>query len=485
MAKTGLLIFLVLIYLSSIHAIGDYCPYKVCSCFPPQIYCMRLNLTYLPPVASVGILRYGYLVLDQNNITAVPAGRLPSNLTNISFTDNPIATIALTAFDGSQNTLQTLSFSNARFTQIPLAFGRLHSLKQLSIYDTKILVWDTDCLKNIGHTIQTLYLNNVGLTAWPGWLQYFLSLKELSIVQASISSVPDNCLDHVNRSLTSLTIMNTNITSIPKTIASLQSLTSLDLLDNKISDVTWIPQDSKLSSLSLNNNFITDANVVSKVLRPLAKTLSDIELVGNRMTSFPDLSFLTHCEGFDLSNNRISNYTSGSLPPLTYELNLGGNYLPAIPQFLSRALSLSDLVLSSNVIKYVRGQDLPPLVMELDLGYNLIIEIADDSFMPNSRIVSLSLNNNPIIRISDVVFSNFPYLSELNLQSTKLTRLPLGLSSLTSLDSFDASDSKGLVCTCMEKDLTAFFLKLQFVTGNCGATSIYEFFTALSPSCPS
>lgn len=410
---------------------------------------------------------------------------MPSNLTNISFMNNPIATIALTAFDGSLNTLEILSFANARFTQIPLAFGRLHSLKQLSIYATKILVWDTDSMKNIGHTIQTLYLENVGLTAWPGWLQYFSSLTELSIVQASISSVPDNCLDHVNRSLTSLTITNTNITLIPKTVASLQSLTSLDLLDNKISDVTWMPQNSKLSSLSLNNNFITDANVVSKVLKPLAKTLSYIDLEGNRMTSFPDLSFLTNCGGFDLSNNRISNYTSGSLPPHTYDLDLGSNYLPFIPQFLSSALSLSDLVLSSNVIKYIRGQDLPPTVMELDLGYNLISEIADDSFMPNSRIVSLSLNNNPIIRISDVVFNNFPYLSELNLQSTKLTRLPLGLSSLSSLDSFDASDIKGLVCTCMEKDLAALFLRLQYLSGNCGATSIYEFFAALSPSCPS
>lgn len=74
----------------------------------------------------------------------------------------------------------------------------------------------------------------------------------------------------------------------------------------------------------------------------------------------------------------------------------------------------------------------------------------------------------------------------LSLKHTQITRLPVGLAYLGSLYSIDVSNNTHLVCTCTESSLGCWVTKMdpQNVLGGCDQTSVYEFFSQLSPFCP-
>lgn len=245
----------------------------------------------------------------------ISAGSLPSNLTLISLLNNPTETIDDTAFEDSANTLESLTFSAARFTQVPKAVLSLKHLKSLSIYDTNILIWNGEAMKRIGQTVTKLDLDTVGLTTWPAWIQSFSQLTELSVAGSSISHIPDDALDHVNQTLTILGLNNNSLTTVPKTLSKLTAINSLLLQQNRITDITWLPQLSKLTSLSLNSNRISNASQLSKLLRYHGDSMVNLDIYDNHLTAIPDLSFMTLMPILDFTNNHISDPSSGSVRP--------------------------------------------------------------------------------------------------------------------------------------------------------------------------
>lgn len=341
-------------------------------------------------------------------------------------------------------------------------------------------------MKNLGKTLQTLTLQNVGLSTWPTWIRYFCCLGELTLADGSISSLPDDALDSVSSTLTSLSLFNNSLTEVPNALSKLTNLQMLYLFENRISDLSWLPQASKLSSLSLSHNEISDSVLLSQVLRPFASSLISLDIDHNLLKEIPDFSFLTNIGSLDFTYNQISDPNSGSVQPSLYDIDLANNNLPLVPVILVTLLSIYDISLSSNAIKVIQSADFHKFTASVDLGYNLISELTDTSFPPNSGIMFLQLNNNPLIRISAVALKNLVNLRELNIRATKLTRLPLTLNVLTSLTTFDVSNSTDLICTCMEKGLRPWILTLMpdKVIGNCGQSSLYDFFVTLSLSCP-
>lgn len=424
--------------------------------------------------------------LQTNNITNVPSGILPPDLIEIFFLKNPIVSIDDDAFDASADTLEALSFSEARFTKISNAFSHLKSFKYLSIYDTNILDYNEDVLIHIGPTLLSLVLENVGLLTWPVWMKYFSNLTELSLSDGMISSLPDNALDKLTNSLVSLSLFKNNLTTIPKTVSKLSALTMLDLHQNRIVDATWLPLSSKLSSLSLNNNNLTGANSLSDSLIHFADSLKDVDVHGNQLTSIPNFGLLTGVESLDFSANLISDSDSGSVPPTLLSLDLGHNSLPSVPRIMLSLHYVFEMFLQWNGIKQIRATDFSKSTTGVYLDYNLVEELTDDSFPPNSNIATLQLSNNPLSKISDSAFTNLPRLMELNLCNTKLTRLPVALASLSSLNLIDFTNSSSLVCTCAEKSLETWITTRppESILGDCGETSIVNFYLHFSSACP-
>lgn len=425
-----------------------------------------------------------FLFPQANHITAIPAGSLPPGLTSISLSDNPIATIDDNAFSGSATTLHSLSFSGANFSRIPDAFLRLQNLKYFDFYNTNIQDWNDVAMKQIGKTMINLDLENVGFKNWPTWLAYFTNLELLTMDFSHISSVPDNALDKVATSLSGLSISNGSLTSVPKTISNLVLLESLHLHANKISNLTWLPRSKTLSTLSLNNNRISDATHLSNMLRPFGQSLRSLEIERNLLSAIPDLSFLKQVSSLDFSFNKISDPTSGAMPVGLYEFDLSNNLLQSIPIIWSNLSSVSSMSLAHNLIGHIQGTDFPQFITEVDLSYNLITELMDSSFPSQSKMMLLNLNNNPIKTISSHAFDGLNSLTSLNLQHTQQTHLPLALASLMTLYTLDMSYSPSLVCTCQEKSLKTVILSVNQVFGQCGETGIQEFFSILSPLCP-
>jgi Leucine-rich repeat (LRR) protein len=478
--------YLTLLLWSILSANVDACVFKECECSDEAIDCSFLELTKMPQAVSLSGT-YQTLLLSENKITVIPANSLPSNLSEIDLLNNPTTIIADTALDGSVYTLQTIILSFAHFTRIPNAFGHLRALKSLTIQNVDVQDWNDDAMMIGGQTLTSLTLYNVSLSSWPNWIQNCSQLTYLSITYGSIQSIPDGALDNFSNSLTSLVLSNNKLTSIPKALSQLSALTSLSLDYNKIIDVTWLPQHSpQLTQIYLDNNKISNSSSLSQAVRQIGSSLKYIGITSNQLTSIPDFTSMTRINNLDFSKNKISNPYSGSVPNTVDSIDLSYNFLHAIPRFVSTLNQAISLTFLSNVITSFVGTNIPPSAIVLDLGSNLITEITDNNFPKNSQLTTLSLNNNPIVLISNLAFTNLLNLTGLNFINTKITRLPLGLRSLTSLTWIDLTDSNGLVCTCMEKCLESWVVNLSpnQVYGNCGMLPIYDFFSQLSPDCP-
>ncbi|BFZ20814.1 hypothetical protein BsWGS_23853 [Bradybaena similaris] len=486
MAKTrssGILKFCIWLWVPAFH---HACPYKGCDCSPPDIFCEGLNLQAIPEITDSNTTGLTSFLLAFNNITLIPKGSLIPNLTTLNVEGNPITTIDDAAFEGSATTLTQLSFSNVGFARIPDAFGHLHALQGLSISYANITDWNSDVWKSFSQSLQTLSLYNVSMTSWPVWIQYFNSLQELMIDIGFISSIPDNALDGVMDTLTMLSLQGNKLTIIPKAISKLKGLQMLHLEHNRITDIRWIPQNGKLFSVTLDNNYISDAVQLSQVLRPYGRSLTSLGIENNYLTSIPDLSYLSQIGILDLTYNRISDPLSGAVPANLNVIELSYNTLPLVPRVLSTLYSVTDIFLAYNSIKAIQEGDFHNQTTSIDLSYNMITELSDTSFPESFGLLNLNLNSNPLTYISPAVLKRLTNLSDLNINHSRLTRLPLALGYFSKLDFLDVSDSVDLVCTCMESALRPWIMNLgQFgVDGTCGGTTVYYFFSSLSPSCP-
>ncbi|CAG5133272.1 unnamed protein product [Candidula unifasciata] len=480
------LLKIVCAFLVSVIPCGANCPYKVCDCYGSTISCEWRGLTEVPPLISTNYIGLTELIFDGNNITRIPSSSLPSGLVSISLINNPTTTIEDTAFKGSANSLEALLFSDFRFTRIPDALLSLNKLQSLTIYEGTVLDWNVKVMTKLGQTVEILDLYALGLNTWPDWIQDFVILKSLTVASGSISFVPPGALAHLSESLASLFLDSNKLLEVPEAIFNITSLENLNLSNNSISNATWLPRRSNLTSLGLQTNRISNAEQLSNALLPFKDTLNYLYIQENLLTSVPNLTFLTQVGSLDLSSNRINNTYSGAVQPNLFSLDLGYNYLSAVPRFMSHLTSITDVRLSSNIVKSIQAEEFPPNTVTIDLDFNYITELTDTSFPESPKIKYLNLNNNPLARISPLAFKNIPLLLGLNLQSTKLTRLPQTLSFLTSLNRLDLSNCNKLVCTCLEKGLKPWVTSLfhSNVIGMCGATSVYDFFTQLSSACP-
>lgn len=409
---------------------------------------------------------------------------MPQRLSSIDFQENPLTSIDNDAFLDSADTLTELYFSMALFKELPDAFLSLNNLTHLVISDTQITSWSDDIMRHIGGSLQSLILRNVGFTSWPTWIQYLPHLGTIELSTASMS-VPDSAFDLQVNTLFSLNLAHGILQEIPSAVSKLKHLQTLILNNNNISRVTAFLNSTVLSTLSMDTNKISDAGQLSRALRSVSGSLKYLQLTENLLTDLPDLSAMTLLETLYLSSNAISHTGIPRIPPSLKYLGLEQNNIQSLDSFTGNGFHYIVFMIQHNSIREIQGPNIPTSVETLDISVNLLSELTDDSFPSNCNIQTLTLDSNPITKVSPKAFASLTKLTYLSFSYTKITRLPLSLIYLTNAQSIQLTGNDYLVCTCAEKDVRS-LSRLHHVDifGQCGVTTIDNFFNVMSDQCP-
>ncbi|CAG9533484.1 unnamed protein product [Cercopithifilaria johnstoni] len=184
------------------------------------------------------------------------------------------------------------------------------------------------------------------------------------------------------------------------------NLEHLTITKNMLTNMTLLGYLSKLISLNLNYNQLTDLS--DNTLKG-AESLRHLRLEGNKICSLSSNSLLdikNILELLDLSDNCLSN-------------------IPA--QNLRNCIRLMYLDLSHNAIKEIANFELMnlPLLKELRINNNQINYIAPMAFMNVPLLEHLYLKNNLISSIeTERLFQVFENLEVLDLSQNMLTKVP-------------------------------------------------------------
>jgi Leucine-rich repeat (LRR) protein len=194
--------------------------------------------------------------------------------------------------------------------------------------------------------------------------------------------------------LTTLRLQNNQISDLSP-LSGLTSLTVLYLYDNQISDLSPLSSLTSLTELLLSGNQITDLSPLSGLT-----SLTELTLYDNQIADLSPLSGLTSLTELALGNNQISDLSP--LPGLTslMALYLSDNQITDLSP-LSGLTSLTGLYLWNNQIA-----DLSPLsgltsLTELNLAGNQISDLSPLSGL--TSLTALALGNNQISDISPLV----------------------------------------------------------------------------------
>lgn len=149
-------------------------------------------------------------------------------------------------------------------------------------------------------------------------------------------------------------------------------------------------------------------------------------------------------------------------------------------QYLGRSiykLYLENVGLSSSKMSDVLYNLSPLYIKELGLGYNKITEITESNFLNMSTLDKLDLSYNPITVISPSAFGSLVSLTIISLSGTRLTEIPLALTSLHDLHSLSMYNMSLLQCPCPSlPDLLKWYRSnSRYAFGDCGYVTVNDY----------
>ncbi len=218
-----------------------------------------------------------------------------------------------------------------------------------------------------------------------------------------------------------------------------EHLVELYMSENNISQLYEdIFQFENLTVLDLNSNFIS---VIPSNLLISDTKLCYLYLNRNKLTMFPNVTFLDKLVQLHVGSNYIETIPEGSLSGLgnLNLLNVSDNYLKEFPNISAVQSCLTHLYMSHNNLSSIAvsssatGWMNMAVLVRVDLSFNHIAFIDEDLFKYWTQLVTLKLQYNEI--------SQFPNLSpigkslkHIQLNNNKLTTVPqIALQNMTAL----------------------------------------------------
>ena len=358
--------------------------------------------------------------------------------------------------------LRRLNVENNSIQTIPEWTGELRLMEELSFSKNKI--------SNFPSTVGSLkYLTDLRvahnqMTQVPTELGQALSLSRLRLSGNMFTDLPDSITDLTN--LTDLSVADNNLQRLPPGLGTMTQLQNL-IMENNPSLFSYIPPDILNKGVESTRGFLralalaketlqlTLMDLQISVLSPSITELTAItslRLDRNSIVELPDHLFgMTNLTSLSLKTNKIDYIPVGllKLTSLTY-LNFDENPFKSFPieiiregkdllyEYLARVETSyrTDHLDLSNLGLNAMPQEVPKLsgLTGLSLANNRITSVQDIQKL--KHLVSLDLSHNQISSlIAD--FGTLTEMRKLNLQSNKLTFLPLSMANMVNLQALD------------------------------------------------
>jgi Leucine-rich repeat (LRR) protein len=356
--------------------------------------------------------------------------------------------------------LEVLDLHNNLLKEIPLGLRRLQNLHHLNLSGNKLANHTLSIICQIGDSLTDLRMSENEISEMlPDHIKSLRNLQILELHGNKISELPEGVQELVH--LRTLNLARNKLTSIPSEILNISTLTELTVASNRLSGVFVPPQcqisAQSLKSLDLSYNTL-EAIATGEITLPVVQT---VNLSGNRIKSFPDISsweelltltvsenllselpagfvMLRRLRNSDLSNNNIIKVdkTIARMEQLV-SLNLAGN-----PLRERKYLTMSTAALKADLAKRSLQADLPVETESQSLvsvsstrgvldwsaksatSFELHIQDLDDTIY-DLRLHHNSLNDIPVSLLSHRSFSD-------NLRSIDMSHNPLRVSYLSS-----------------------------------------------------
>lgn len=440
-----MIVVLVMLTLNPKDALGSSCPGPAfCSCEYKDgkqiINCRHKQLAEVPNWNAGSSIPFYELTLAYNDITSLRINSFNElNIKRLDLSENPIVSIHDGAFNGLEANLEELVLHFNNMDRFPKeAIGKLSSLRLLTLK---------------GLNIQTLPENA---------LQTLSQLQILKLERCGLVSITAQDLTGVGRTLRTLALPFNELLQIPTSaLSELESLKVLDLQHNKLKLLRegMVGMNAQITTLDFSNNEI--ATIGPNAFLGLEESLEYLVLKSNKLTEnqLLPLAVLRNLKTLNLAINSIRNIPSLALDGMQklHTLNLRLNNIAhlRLEPFNQIKSSLVDLELSQNEIIYLEKgffQDFTALevlqmenqnsvltnfsastfdglerkLVRLDLGNTGFTTTNLFSIAKLRKLKSLSLNDNEIKAIPDMVFQHLTQLITLDLSNNRLTSISQG-----------------------------------------------------------
>lgn len=397
-----------------------------------ELYFNLANISQLESIHSqISSNNLTTLMLTNNNLTEVSLKALPSTLTTLDVSENPISEISDLEFGWPQNLTNLLldrnELTNASIAAITEWPKNLKTLRLKSSRITNIA-----CLINLPDSIEVLdlsynrfktlvvnnnddfylfpknmkYLQMVGCNFSPpqtvkNYLEFSENLEKLNMTHCNLLTLfyfkfPKSL---VELALSGNAIQDlTSYNDINKNWTDLVNLQDLDLYSNRIDNLRqWIPPNS-LRNFNLGFNLIDELSNSWPLFNEIYN--KDFQLVELRFGG--------------CSIEKISEELN--LPPLMKSLDLSNNSLTGSFYLLKSLKHLYELNLAENTIddiKIIRDDDEPCRLYILNLNYNRICSKSRNKESIEAFYEKLELGLNIKIRNKKFKVNSFHYLRQL------------------------------------------------------------------------
>ena len=225
--------------------------------------------------------------------------------------------------------------------------------------------------------------------------------------------------------------LNDNYISDISAIKELKQLSSLDLSSNNIRNILSLQKLKQLNSLDLSYNSIRDISVIKEL-----KQLSSLDLSSTNISDISILRGLKQLSSLDLSDcKQIKTFSTIRELRQLLSLDISDNKQVRDFSCVKNLKNLTSLDLSHNNIGDISGIEELTRLSSLNLNHNNISDISKIKQLKSLTSLDISHNN-----ISDI--SDLKLLSSLNLSSNKQIKDFYIIREFKQLRSLDLSDNK-------------------------------------------
>jgi Leucine-rich repeat (LRR) protein len=288
-------------------------------------------------------------------------------------------------------------------------------------------------------------------------------LHYLSIDRAKLKSVPVEICTGLSV-LKHMQLAGNQLADLPAAFSSLKSVTSVILASNEFVRMpTSLMQCKNLKKLDMSNNAL---KAIPESFGESLMSLETLVLSGNRLedaSSWPGLLNLSKLRVLDLRNNQLKQISLGiSSLSVLQELNLSHNEISALEPLAKMTcltiLELSHLQFDPSAFAspsssssaasnsssknaestYAIGNGIKTILklsqlQVLDLSHNRLASIASELFTTLTKLTTLRLHNNKLLRIPKEIGA-LTSLSTLLLQENQLLKVGKQLSQCANLE---------------------------------------------------